>query len=711
MSSDEIGTGLSSLGKPRDHIDVWYSGGLYEMRDFTRQLGNNPHGHNGQMPPGNYIQTNSAGALLPGFFCQDLDNVWSASTQGPFVDAHVYTGVFYDWLLKEFDRNSYDDQGASMLSSVNWTGTLYTAFWTGRQVVYSAFTSGTRSYAACPDIVAHEWGHGITDFCAGLAYYWESGALNESFSNMLGAAFEWAHDTLDTPDWYLGENMYFPTAPSMSDPPSRGRPGYHGGPNWVDIDGCVPGDGNDYCGVHTNMGVGDKWFYLLSDGGTYREVTVGGIGVENAVQIAYHANAYYWSYWTDFHDAALGTYFAALDLDPSGTWATEVTNAWLAVNVDIQTKKLVFDFPLGTPRTVLRNTATVIELGVAGLQGGVPVPGTGQVHYSVDGSDFVTVDLNQVGDNQYEAQLPALDCSQTLEYYFSAEEEGGTRFYEPEPTSPIAAAVVSRSETSFEDDFENDLGWTVSGNAVYGVWERGVPPTDGSDGAPPTDCDGSGQCYVTGLDYWNDVEYGVTYLVSPRFDLEGTDGVVRYAWWFHNRCNPAEIAGDPLYVWVSDDDGASWTLVEVIGPNPGFEGAWHVSEFLVSDFVTPSSQVRVRFEISDIGLPTCVEAAIDAFSISSYFCDDQTTCCVGRVGDANGQSGDEPTISDISTLIDAKFITGTCDGVIVCYAEADVNQSGGTDPTCDDVTISDISILIDYLFITGPETATLLECL
>jgi len=80
----------------------------------------------------------------------------------------------------------------------------------------------------------------------------------------------------------------------------------------------------------------------------------------------------------------------------------------------------------------------------------------------------------------------------------------------------------------------------------------------------------------------------------------------------------------------------------------------------------------------------------------------QQNCCVGRVGDANRQAGDEPTISDISMLIDAKFIATTCDGMIACLAEADVNQSGGAVPSCDDITISDIAILIDYLFITGP---------
>ena len=76
-------------------------------------------------------------------------------------------------------------------------------------------------------------------------------------------------------------------------------------------------------------------------------------------------------------------------------------------------------------------------------------------------------------------------------------------------------------------------------------------------------------------------------------------------------------------------------------------------------------------------------------------------CCVGRVGDANGAGGDEPTIGDVSVMIDAKFIAGSCVGIISCLSEADINQSGGADPTCDDITIGDIATLIDYLFITG----------
>ncbi|MEW5797056.1 MAG: hypothetical protein AB1772_11935 [Candidatus Zixiibacteriota bacterium] len=78
------------------------------------------------------------------------------------------------------------------------------------------------------------------------------------------------------------------------------------------------------------------------------------------------------------------------------------------------------------------------------------------------------------------------------------------------------------------------------------------------------------------------------------------------------------------------------------------------------------------------------------------------TCCAGRVGDANQSGDDEPTIGDVTTMIDAKFISGSCAGILDCLEEADINQSGGSNPVCEDISIGDITILIDYLFITGP---------
>jgi hypothetical protein len=74
------------------------------------------------------------------------------------------------------------------------------------------------------------------------------------------------------------------------------------------------------------------------------------------------------------------------------------------------------------------------------------------------------------------------------------------------------------------------------------------------------------------------------------------------------------------------------------------------------------------------------------------------SCCSNRVGDANGNDGDEPQISDVAIMIDFLFIDRT---PLWCYAEADANQSGGANPSADDITIGDITYLIDYLFMAG----------
>jgi len=138
------------------------------------------------------------------------------------------------------------------------------------------------------------------------------------------------------------------------------------------------------------------------------------------------------------------------------------------------------------------------------------------------------------------------------------------------------------------------------------------------------------------------------------------------------------------------------------------------AEWYVVGSQAPDGNLILAGNTESADFPTSVGACDDSYSggASDLFITKLGyNCCSGRVGDANGQGDDQPTISDISVIIDAKFITGTCDGVIACFAEADVNQSGGVYPGCGDITISDIATLIDYLFITGPETATLLECL
>jgi len=102
-----------------------------------------------------------------------------------------------------------------------------------------------------------------------------------------------------------------------------------------------------------------------------------------------------------------------------------------------------------------------------------------------------------------------------------------------------------------------------------------------------------------------------------------------------------------------------------------------------------------------------------ATTLSPFLVAERLTCCVARVGDANGEGeySDEVTLSDIMLLVDVKFISSDC-SKLSCLTEADVNQDGGADPACEDhVTLSDIMALVDFLFISGPELVALPDCL
>ena len=626
MDTEEIGTGISVMGDPRNHIDTDYDGSTYRMYDYTRQAGNDVHGHGGQMPAGNYIQTNVAGSTLPGTVATDADNYWdNASTQSPAVDGHVYTGLMYDYLLQHLGRNGYNDAGASMLTIVNYSGDGdNNAYWDGSRIVVWSWSSGWRSLAGCPDVIAHEWGHAVTEYTSGLVYQKEPGALNESFSDMIGAAFEFYHDTLDTPDWYMGENGSISGNGfrSLENPHEFGDPDTYGptDPYWIDVINCSPSYYNDYCGVHTNSGVGNKWFFLLSSGGTHNGVNVTGIGVQNAMKVAYRANAFYWNSQTDYNEAALATLDAADDLDPSGVWSQRASQAWNAVNVETPLPSLRFNYPDGRPETVSPTDSTEFTVWIQEIYGGERLVGSERLHYSIDGALWEHQTLIEIAPDTFTAVLPPLACTSAVDYYLTARMSNGLTIEDGSTTDPYAAFAASEVTNVLIDDFETDLGWTVSGDATDGQWDRGVPIGGGDRGDPPTDYDGSGQCYLTdNVDDNSDVDGGTTILTSPVFDLSGGDGLVSYARWFDNTAGSAP-SEDEMRVYVSGDNGSSWMLVETVGPTEQSSGGWYEHSFWVSDFMSGTAQMKVKFEADDVGSGSVVEAGVDAFSVRQYSC-------------------------------------------------------------------------------------------
>lgn len=286
---------------------------------------------------------------------------------------------------------------------------------------------------------------------------------------------------------------------------------------------------------------------------------------------------------------------------------------------------LQFSYPGGIPTSVYPGVAETFEVQVDGSSGGVPIAGTGELHYSVNGGAYTTVSMTDLGSGLYEATIPALLCDDNkVEFYVSADESTSGTFNDPNPSSPNLAVVASSIVTVFEDDFELNLGWTVTGNASAGMWNRGIPLGGGDRGDPPTDFDGSGKCYVTDInDGDTDVDGGTTYLTSPTIDLSSGDAQIHYARWYSNSYGATPYT-DTFFVSVSNDDGLSWTRVEQVGPTDQANGGWFENTFLVSNFVTPTALVKVRFEASDLGDGSVVEAGVDDFHVKQIECDDQT---------------------------------------------------------------------------------------
>ncbi len=284
---------------------------------------------------------------------------------------------------------------------------------------------------------------------------------------------------------------------------------------------------------------------------------------------------------------------------------------------------LAFDYPQGIPDTIQPNAHPSFEVATRGIYNGVSVPGSGLLHYSINGGAVETVPMIDLPSGSFEATLPKVGCDDLLEFYFSAEEAAGERFYDPGPESPLTVVIMSEELMRFADNFSTDQGWSVSGEATAGQWERGIPLGRGDRGDPATDFDGSYVCYVTGnADGDSDVEGGATYLDSPVFDLSGGDAKIYYARWFSNDFGGG-TRDDVFKVFISNNDGANWTPVETVGPD-GAEasGGWYEHSFWAGDFVTTTAQMRLRFAVADLGDESVVEAAIDAVRIAAFECYD-----------------------------------------------------------------------------------------
>jgi hypothetical protein len=351
---------------------------------------------------------------------------------------------------------------------------------------------------------------------------------------------------------------------------------------------------------------------------------------------------------------------------------------------------LAIDYPDGLPDYAPPGEQITINVQIDDLAENY-VPGSGTIHYRYSDGTFNELQLTHLNDNQYQAVLPSVYCESQPEYYFSAQGDGGSTMLDP-LTAPADyfSSQVGILTTLMTDDFETDLGWTVNGNAVDGQWERGIPVGGGDRGDPPTDFDGSGRCYLTdNVDDNSDVDDGSTFLISPTIDLSEGTAYIKYAVWYSNNIGDNPNA-DYFVVWISNNNGSTWVPVDSIGPVS--TNAWAEYSFAVDEFITPTAGVKVRFEASDLNGGSVVEAAVDAFKIERFECENPGYAYLP--GDVNMHNGDWPPVvigGDVTYLVN---YFRNLPISVACYLD-DYWASADANGDCQ-VIGSDVTKLVNY---------------
>lgn len=268
----------------------------------------------------NYQDAGSAGLLLPGEFVANPPGPWS----GAAISAHANAADVAEFLVTVLQRDGLDNMGGPFISSINCTygnrdpgdREWRNAAWIGTQMIYGQRTvdGELQSYALAKDVVAHEIIHGLTDNSARLEYARESGALNESYSDILGIIISNA-DQADSGqwNWEMGEDLDVTGVPlrDLSDPTRMGQPSHMRDFRRLGATE-VPSRFNDWGGVHHNSGIHNKAAFNLMTSKTAN----GSLGFtpQEGAALFYLALTQFLSRTSGFSDSRRGVELAAKTL-------------------------------------------------------------------------------------------------------------------------------------------------------------------------------------------------------------------------------------------------------------------------------------------------------------------------------------------------------------------------------------------------------------
>ena len=278
-----------------------------------------------------------------------------------------------------------------------------------------------------------------------------------------------------------------------------------------------------------------------------------------------------------------------------------------------------FSFPNGKPTTVppAGGTVTVDVVPAAGTT----LPAGAVKMQVVVGSTSTDVVAVPQGGNRYLAQFPAIPCTTQFTYSFRVDLVGDTY---ADPSGAGSAISASGVSVTLNDECEAQGTWALSAtgdNATAGLWTNADPV--GTAAQPEDDHTLAGtRCFVTGNGAVGgavgaaDIDGGTTTLTSPAFLASGPNAFISYWRWYSN--NQGSAPGeDSMPVLISNDGGTNWVQLELVTENAG---AWVQKSFRISDFVTPTANMKLRFVARDLVNGSVVEAAVDDVQVINYDC-------------------------------------------------------------------------------------------
>ena len=399
MTGPATGSGRDLAGVTRS-LELWESNGTNFMVNTTKDMFDLNGSQMPDNPKGGILIANANHAEnTQELFHVTSNNLNSWTGSENAVSSSFYAGQVYDYFKQRHSRTSIDGNGGAMILVVNFGTNFANAFWSA-PIMHFGNGDGQdfSDLAGSLDVTAHEMSHGVTEHTANLVYEFQSGALNEHFSDAFGVATDFFANG-NGANWLLGEEVTTPNIagdclrnmidPGASNVAFGGQPRHMNEYRNLTIQ-------QDNGGVHINSGIPNRAFYFAT--------VDQGLGIEATEKIWYRALTQYLNRSSQFVDFRLATIQAAVDLYGAAA-GNSVAAAMDAVGItDGEPTDPGGDLPDNTGADYLSfidaSTGNVIRVDLPNGSSfeqitGVSIAASGRPSFADDGSIFAWVAADQ----------------------------------------------------------------------------------------------------------------------------------------------------------------------------------------------------------------------------------------------------------------------------------------------------------------------------